>query len=230
MRASPIDCSRFFGFLVRQRCSSCLSADGVSGGSYSHSGSRSRIFASVSVTVSPSNMRLPVSIRNRTTPKAQMSVRRSTSRPRACSGDMYGGGAHDDAGAGRRCDHRRRHRQRDIGRLGADRLGQTEVQHLHLVVGGDLDVGRLEVAVDDSRLVRLLEPFGDLLAIGSASPSGIAPRRIRSSSVSPGTSSITRKWRPSLPRRRRWRRRLDDSATPARALRAGTAPRGRCRG
>jgi hypothetical protein len=44
--------------------------------------------ASVSVTVSPSKILPPVSILNRTTPKAQMSVRRSTTRPRACSGDM----------------------------------------------------------------------------------------------------------------------------------------------
>ena len=44
--------------------------------------------ASVSVTVSPSNARRPVSISNSTQPNAQMSVRLSTACPRACSGLM----------------------------------------------------------------------------------------------------------------------------------------------
>jgi hypothetical protein len=44
--------------------------------------------AIVSDIVSPSNSRRPVAISVTTTPKAQMSVRTSTGRPRACSGDM----------------------------------------------------------------------------------------------------------------------------------------------
>ena len=46
-------------------------------------------FASVSLTSSPSNGRLPVSISYSTQPNAQMSLRLSASRPFACSGDMY---------------------------------------------------------------------------------------------------------------------------------------------
>ena len=42
-------------------------------------------------------------------------------------------------------------------------LGQAEVEDLHLAVGCELDVGGLEVAVDDALLVRLLEGLGDLL-------------------------------------------------------------------
>ena len=57
---------------------------------------------------------------------------------------------------------RRRHRLRQVGRLGLDSLRQAEIEHLHLVVGGDLDVGRLEVAMDDSCFVRFLERLRNL--------------------------------------------------------------------
>ena len=43
----------------------------------------------MSEIVSPSNALRPDSISNSTAPKAQTSVRRSTTLPRACSGDMY---------------------------------------------------------------------------------------------------------------------------------------------
>ena len=43
----------------------------------------------MSLTVSPVNRRVPVSISKRTTPKDQMSARLSTGLPRACSGLMY---------------------------------------------------------------------------------------------------------------------------------------------
>jgi hypothetical protein len=42
------------------------------------------------------------------------------------------------------------------------RLGQAEVEHLHRAVLAYLDVGRLQVAVDDPLLVRRLERFGHL--------------------------------------------------------------------
>ncbi len=41
-------------------------------------------------------------------------------------------------------------------------LGQTEVEHFYLAVRLQLHVGRLQVAVDDALLVRLLEPLCDL--------------------------------------------------------------------
>ena len=45
----------------------------------------------------------------------------------------------------------------------SERLGETEVEHLDRAVPlGQLDVGRLEVAVDDPALVRVLERLGDL--------------------------------------------------------------------
>ena len=55
---------------------------------------------------------------------------------------------------------RQRHRRLALGCRG---LRQAEVEHLHLVVRRDLDVGRLEVAVDDSGFVRLFERLGNLL-------------------------------------------------------------------
>ena len=63
---------------------------GVSAGSVAQSGSFSRMPATMSERVLPSKARRPVSISNSTQPNAQMSVRRSTGAPRACSGLMYG--------------------------------------------------------------------------------------------------------------------------------------------
>ena len=48
------------------------------------------------------------------------------------------------------------------GARGSQRLGETEVEHLHRAVGADLDVRRLEIAMDDALLVRRLERVGDL--------------------------------------------------------------------
>jgi hypothetical protein len=42
------------------------------------------------------------------------------------------------------------------------RLGQAEVEHLHRAIGSNLDVGRLQVAMDDPLLVRRLECFRNL--------------------------------------------------------------------
>ena len=64
-------------------------AAGVPSGKRSQSGSRLMTAERVSVTVSPSNAGLPVSISYSTQPNAHMSVRRSTGLPRACSGLMY---------------------------------------------------------------------------------------------------------------------------------------------
>ena len=74
-----------------------------------------------------------------------------------------------------------------------DDLRQPEVQHLHHAVRTNLDVGGLEVAVNDAVLVRGLERLGDLPSDPSASAIGIPDRFLsRSSSVSPSTTSRTR--------------------------------------
>ena len=85
-------------------------------------------------------------------------------------GRHVGGGAEDHAGRrhGGRGDGRRVHgvaRRADRG-LGAQRLGEAEVEHLDGAVVADLDVGGLEVAMDDALLVRGLERLGDLAGDG----------------------------------------------------------------
>ena len=87
-RASPMSRRRSLGSRSRQRSSRRRTAPGVSDGRPAHCGSRVRTAASTSLTVSPSKSFRPVSISKSTTPKAQMSARRSTAFPRACSGDM----------------------------------------------------------------------------------------------------------------------------------------------
>ena len=166
---------------------------GVAAGSAAQSGSRSRIAASdVGDSSSPANAGRPVSISYSTQPNAQMSVRLSTAWPRACSGLMYGGRAEDDARP-----RAVRHRPSAIARrVGAGRrriaFGEAEVEHLDVPVRRDLDVGRLEIAMDDALLVRRLERLGDLDGDGErARRSAAAPRAMRSASVSPSTSSRT---------------------------------------
>ena len=94
-----------------------------------------------------------------------MSARLSTALPRACSGRHVGGGAEDHAHLRRTCavnvgELREVRRRRGSRRV--HRLGETEVEHLHRAVGADLDVGRLQIAMDDALLVRRLERVGDL--------------------------------------------------------------------
>ena len=79
-----------------------------------------------------------------------------------------GCGAEQEAGLGAAVGQRRRLRQRtatgsDPGRVARPRLGEAEVEHLHLAVRADLHVRGLEVAVDDPLLVGGLERLGDLL-------------------------------------------------------------------
>ena len=80
--------SRSRASLIRQRCRHSSTVGG-SAGSAVQSGSDLMTSASVSDTSSPSKARRPVSSSNSTHPKAQMSARLSTGRPRACSGLMY---------------------------------------------------------------------------------------------------------------------------------------------
>ena len=48
--------------------------------------------------------------------------------------------------------------------FGAKGFGQSEVQQLHDAIRRDLDVGGLQIAMDDSLVVRVLQRIGDLRA------------------------------------------------------------------
>ena len=61
----------------------------VSAGSSDQSGSFLTTASSTSGVVDPTNALLPASISYSTAPKEKISLRRSTGRPTACSGDMY---------------------------------------------------------------------------------------------------------------------------------------------
>ena len=88
MRASAISCSRCFASFSKQRWSRRRIVNGAASGRAVQSGSRSRIATIASDTVSPTNAWRPVSISYNIQPNAQISVRLSTGRPRACSGLM----------------------------------------------------------------------------------------------------------------------------------------------
>ena len=80
----------------------------------------------------------------------------------------------------------------------ATRFREAEVEHLYRSVGPQLDIRRLEIAVDDSLLVGRFEGFGDLLRDGQrlVERDGVrASTAVRRSS--PSTSSITRALTPS---------------------------------
>ena len=110
---------------------------------------------------SPVNARLPERVSKRMQPNAQMSVRRSVSLPRACSGLMNSGVP--TISPGRESDmHERRGARHVAGKRQLHRLGQAEVEDLDLALGRDLDVRGLQVPVDDALLVRHLERLGDL--------------------------------------------------------------------
>lgn len=137
--------------------------------------SRSRIAAIRLACVLLSKALLPVSISYSTQPKAQMSVRASASLPSSCSGAMYW----KVPRIGReRCRHRRRGSQirRGVGQTPRVRLAglkgpcyggglrQPEIEQLGPSLR-DHDVAGLEVPMDDTLAVRLIEAVGDLDAI-----------------------------------------------------------------
>ena len=76
------------GSFARQRRSTPDTARGTSAANDAQVGSDLMTSARMPVTSSPSNALRPVSISYTTTPNAHTSARRSTGRPRACSGDM----------------------------------------------------------------------------------------------------------------------------------------------
>ena len=81
----------------------------------------------VSATVSPAKATRPVSISKSTHPNAQMSVRLSTARPRACSGLMQA--AVPMTAPSRRCSHDQRLIREVVVARGDDGLRQAEIQY-----------------------------------------------------------------------------------------------------
>ncbi len=79
-RATPMSARRSLRSFARLRRSSRRIDAGVSAGSAAQSGSPRTTAASVSVTLSPANVALPVNISNSTQPNAQMSARLSIGR------------------------------------------------------------------------------------------------------------------------------------------------------
>jgi hypothetical protein len=96
-----------------------------------------------------------------------MSARLSTGLPLACSGTHIRRRAEDHARHGRVHRDRRRHRGAAGGRdRRIHRFREAEVEHLHRAVGPQLDVGWLEIAVDDALVVRGAKRIGDLAGNG----------------------------------------------------------------
>ena len=58
----------------------------------------------------------------------------------------------------------RRSRADSFGSACSCQLCQSEVQHFGVVMFGDEDIGRLDVAMDDAFAVRSLQSIGDLIA------------------------------------------------------------------
>ena len=149
-----------------------------SAGSAVQSGSRSRIAASVSDTVSPAK---------RGSPREHL-VEHAAERPDvgalvdrlpARLLRAHVGGGPEDQPFARAADRHRRRLRRDpvAGVVTGDRFRQAEVEHLHDAVGRDLDVGRLQIAVDDA-LARAppRAPRRSAARSASASSSGDAAR------------------------------------------------------
>jgi hypothetical protein len=193
-RASAASCSRYFGSRCRQRLISRRSSSGVSRGSCTQWTSCRSTAASVSVVVSPRNGRSPTSISKITTPSAQMSARASTASPRACSGAMYAAvprttpesvfgpeGKSALHSPGSRCSPIL---SRALARPKSSTL--TAPSAVILTLAGFRSrwtIPRSCAASSASAIWR---------AIGSASPSGSRPSLMRSPSVGPSMSSITR--------------------------------------
>ena len=183
-RASPIAASRSFrSFSRHHRNSGCTRA-----GASEISGSRFSTLPRISTAVSPWNRLLPVSSSWTMTPNAQMSARWSAVLPLACSGLMYAAVPRIMPACGGLDGQRRRVVGVAAGRSGQHRLGEAEIQDLHHAAGGDLDVGGLEIAMDDAPFVRGFDAVDDL----TEDRQRVAERSSARCSVSPSTNSITR--------------------------------------
>ena len=81
--------------------------------------------------------------------------------------------------------------------VGVDRAGQAEVEDLRLSRRIDEDVRRLQIAMDDALLVRVLDGVADLREQLSRSASDSFRRATSSFSGRPRTSSIAKNgWTP----------------------------------
>ena len=156
------------------------------------------------------------------TPKCRRACRRAC--PRACSGRHVGGGAENDAAQCHRGTGNRRRiptgpRSGPRSLIPIERFRQTKVEHLHRAVVAELDVRRLQIAMDDAAIVRRLERVAICRAIADRflERDGATRDALRKS-PRPSTSSITR--RGGDLRRRRSARCWDDSAPRALRLRA----------
>ena len=163
-RRCPVN--RCFESLWRHLCNRTRTRIGVAAGSSDQSGPALMTAASVSVTVSPRNTIFPVSISYSTQPNAQMSARRSTGLPFACSDDIYAA----VPGNTRACVAIRV----IVGELKLSidaaspsiAFAKPKIQDLHDIVARHLHVRGFQVAMHDPSLVRVLEPFGNLLRDG----------------------------------------------------------------
>ena len=93
--------------------------------------------------------------------------------------------------------------QRLVGQLLPDRLGHAEVDHLRPPASPscsvDQDVGRLEVAVDDPLLVRVLHRLADRRRTAPAAAAAVSWFWSQNSVIgTPLTSSITKYGRPDV--------------------------------
>ncbi len=92
-------------------------------------------------------------------------------------GAHVGRGPQQHAGLGHLGGEGGRHRERGLrsgaGSVPDHRLGQPEVEHLDLSLRRDLDVGRLQVPMDDASLVGRLQGLGDL----ERDPEGLLDRQ-----------------------------------------------------
>ncbi len=106
-------------------------------------------------------------------------------------------GAEDETGLGGVARHRGGVRELRVhpaaAVLALEGFGQTKVQNLYLAVGGYLDVGGFEIAMDDAVVVRFFESFRDLLRDGDGFIDGDGTTLKRSARSSPRTISIARK-------------------------------------